>query len=29
VTEKIETIMEREHVPATLDRFKISQLGDY
>ena len=26
--EKIETIMEREHVPATLDRFKISQLGD-
>ena len=28
VTEKIETIMEREHVPATLDRFKISQLGD-
>ena len=28
VIEKIETIMEREHAPATLNRFKIAQLGD-
>ena len=28
VIEKIETIMKREHVPATLNRFKIAQLGD-
>ena len=28
VIKKIETIMEREHAPATLNRFKIAQLGD-
>ena len=28
VIEKIETIMKREHTPATLNRFKIAQLGD-
>ena len=28
VLEKIETIMKREHDPSSLDRFKISQLGD-
>jgi len=26
---KIETIMQLEHTPATLDKFKIAQLGDY
>ena len=26
---KIETILQLEHTPATLDRFKIAQLGDY
>ena len=28
VLKKIETIMKREHDPSSLDRFKISQLGD-
>ena len=28
IVEKAKTIMEREHVPATIERFKIAQLGD-
>ena len=29
VIKKIEIIMQKEHIPAILDRFKIAQLGDY
>jgi arylsulfatase len=28
IVKEIETIFDREHVPAEIERFKISQLGD-